>query len=263
MARPRLPTPALKSIVAAEAAAAERLGEDLAPYLPSSLTFIFNPVEINAGCWKVIDHLTVFAEALFDCQAHEYSKTYPDLIVGGELLETEIGPEIEKRTKLQWTKWETAVDLALQSRWRPEYYRAYVEEGNRPGSEDQRLLAHFTSRLGETVSGRVEFWKNLVATGDRAARAATEPQDATKVTATIPRSIGSSAAVQAVREYMDLKGWDTTQFAIQAQTSDRTIRKFFKTGRLRRSTFDGVATAVGVTREQLLRGDIPKDPDAS
>jgi hypothetical protein len=114
------------------------------------------------------------------------------------------------------------------------------------------------------AEGRLEInWQDLVATGDQAARAATEPRDATTATATIPRSIGSSAAVQAVREYMDLKGWDTTQFAIQAQTSDRTIRKFLKTGRLRRSTFDGVATAVGVTREQLLRGDIPKDPDAS
>ncbi len=115
--------------------------------------------------------------------------------------------------------------------------------------------------LTAAAEGRVELsWQDLDVTGDQGARAAAEPPDAAKVPAKIPRSIGSSAAVQAVRVYMDVKGLDTTQFAIQAQTSDRTIRKFLKTGRLRRSTFDGVATAVGVTREQLLRGDIPKAP---
>ena len=114
------------------------------------------------------------------------------------------------------------------------------------------------SLVAVAAEGRLEInWQDQVATGDQAARAATEQRDVTKVTAKVPRSIGSNAAVQAVRVYMDLKGWDTTQFAIQAQTSDRTIRKFLKTGRLRRSTFDGVATAVGVTREQLLRGDVP------
>jgi len=119
------------------------------------------------------------------------------------------------------------------------------------------------SLMTVAAEGRLELnWRDLVATGDKAAGVTTETLDAKKVPAQIPRSIGSNAAVQAVRVYMDSKGLDTTQFAIQAQTSDRTIRKFLQTGRLRRSTFDGVATAIGVTREQLLRGDIPKAPIA-
>ena len=116
-------------------------------------------MEINAACWKVIDHLVTFAKAIIDAHAREYLTLYPEYVRSGDFLATEIGPEITKRTKLHWTRWETAVDLAIQSRWPPHYYRAYVEEGNQPDSEDQKVLADFIRRLEETVAGRVRLWQ--------------------------------------------------------------------------------------------------------
>lgn len=133
---------------------------------PSNPNFVYHPVEINAGCWKVIEHLTTFAEAIFNAQAREYVKHYPALVFGGDLLTAEVGPEVVKRTKLRWTRWETEIDWALRVRWPPEYYRAYVEEANQPGSEDQKLVEHFLRRLAEIVADRNNFWREQAKAGD-------------------------------------------------------------------------------------------------
>ena len=157
--RPKLPAEALQNIIDAEKAATEELEKALAFSGPSNPKFVYHPVEINAGCWKVIEHLTTFAEAIFNAQAREYLKHYPTLVLGGDLLTAEVGPEVVRRTKLRWTKWETDVDWALRTRWSPEYYRAYVEEGNQPGSEDQKLMEHFLRRLDESVADRSNHWR--------------------------------------------------------------------------------------------------------
>jgi hypothetical protein len=134
---------------------------------PSNPNFVYHPVEINAGCWKVIEHLTTFAEAIFNAQAREYVKHYPALVFGGDLLTAEVGPEVVKRTKLRWTRWETEIDWALRARWPPEYYRAYVEEANQPGSEDLRLVQHFLRRLDDTVADRSKFWRGQASAGGK------------------------------------------------------------------------------------------------
>jgi len=73
----------------------------------------------------------------------------------------------------------------------------------------------------------------------------------------IPRSIGSQEAVAAVKEYIQARGLSQTEFSIQAGVSERTLRSFLATGKMRRSALDGVARAMGLTLEQLLRGDLP------
>jgi hypothetical protein len=73
----------------------------------------------------------------------------------------------------------------------------------------------------------------------------------------VQRSIGSSAAVQAVRDYIAARGLTVTQFGIQFQTSDRTVRNFLKSGLLRRGNFEAMAAYIGVTVEQLLAGKLP------
>lgn len=75
----------------------------------------------------------------------------------------------------------------------------------------------------------------------------------------LPRSIGSKAAINAVIAFMRAKGLSQTQLAILAQTNERTIRKFLKTGKIRRSTFEDIAAGMGVTKDQLLRGELSKD----
>jgi hypothetical protein len=48
-------------------------------------------------------------------------------------------------------------------------------------------------------------------------------------------------------------GIGLTEFSTKAQTTDRTLRKFRKTGTLRRDIFDAVAKEMGLTRDELLK----------
>jgi lambda repressor-like predicted transcriptional regulator len=73
----------------------------------------------------------------------------------------------------------------------------------------------------------------------------------------VPRSVGSPGAVAAVKQYIQVKGLSQTEFSIQAGVSERTLRSFLRNGKMRRSSLDGVAKAMGVTLEQLLRGELP------
>mgnify|MGYP000901864803 FL=1 len=71
------------------------------------------------------------------------------------------------------------------------------------------------------------------------------------------RSVGSLAAVDAVCDYLAAKFLTLSQFAVQSQTTDRTIRHFLRTGKMRRANFAAMASAMGVTPDQLLKGDLP------
>ncbi len=73
----------------------------------------------------------------------------------------------------------------------------------------------------------------------------------------VRRSIGSNAAVQAVHDYMAARGLTETQFGNQFQTTDRTLRNFLKTGKMRRANFEAMAASIGVSVEQLLAGNLP------
>lgn len=73
----------------------------------------------------------------------------------------------------------------------------------------------------------------------------------------VPRSVGSPEAVSAVKQYIHSRGLSQTEFSIEAGVSERTLRSFLASGKMRRSSLDGVARAMGVTLEQLLRGELP------
>lgn len=77
-------------------------------------------------------------------------------------------------------------------------------------------------------------------------------------TVRVPRSAGSPQAVRAVLSYMQERGLGITQFANQVDTTDRTVRNFLKHGKMRRSSFETMATRMGLTTEQLLRGELPR-----
>ncbi len=89
-------------------------------------------------------------------------------------------------------------------------------------------------------------WEGVVETR----RAAGEPGP-------VPRSVGGQAAVAAVKEYIKARGLSQTQFSIQAGVSERTLRNFLTNGKMRRSSLDGLAKAMGLSLEQLLRGELP------
>jgi hypothetical protein len=64
--------------------------------------------------------------------------------------------------------------------------------------------------------------------------------------------IHSPSAAQKMQDYMNRKGLNQTEFGIQAQTSDKTIRKFIKTGKVKRSILVGIAAAMRLSKEDLL-----------
>jgi lambda repressor-like predicted transcriptional regulator len=64
--------------------------------------------------------------------------------------------------------------------------------------------------------------------------------------------IYSPSAAEKMSAYMNRKGLNQTEFSIQAGTSDKTIRKFIKTGYIKRSILTGIAKAMKISREDLL-----------
>ena len=66
-------------------------------------------------------------------------------------------------------------------------------------------------------------------------------------------AITSSVAVRRLEAYLKSGVVSQTEFATKAGTTDRTIREFRRTGKVRRSIFDQIAKAMGLTREELLK----------
>jgi hypothetical protein len=114
--------------------------------------------------------------------------------------------------------------------------------------------------IGEELAGYLTAGLDVTVVAQLEAAIAREQPSNLVPENNVPTTIGSAAAVQAVLKYIRAKGLDTTQFANQAQTTDRTIRRFLKRGLVRRSTFDLMAAGMGLSREELLRGELPKEP---
>jgi len=71
------------------------------------------------------------------------------------------------------------------------------------------------------------------------------------------RTLGSPEALRVVADYLEETKLTDTQFGIQFDTTDRTIRSFRSTGEMRRSNFEAMAKSMGLTTEELLRGAPP------
>jgi hypothetical protein len=66
-------------------------------------------------------------------------------------------------------------------------------------------------------------------------------------------TVNCPGAARKMEAYLEANGIGATQFAIEAQTTDRTIRSFRKTGRVRRDILDNIAKAMQITKEALLK----------
>jgi hypothetical protein len=62
----------------------------------------------------------------------------------------------------------------------------------------------------------------------------------------------SPSAARKLETFIRSKGMGFTEFANQAGTTDRTIRSFRKTGKVRRDIFHGIAKAIGLKPEDLI-----------
>jgi hypothetical protein len=66
-------------------------------------------------------------------------------------------------------------------------------------------------------------------------------------------SVYSPTAVERMEAYIEKSGIGYTDFASSAGTSDKTLRSFRNTKKVRRYVLDGIAKAMGTTREDLIK----------
>ncbi len=66
-------------------------------------------------------------------------------------------------------------------------------------------------------------------------------------------TINCPSAARRMEAYLQSKGMSQTAFANQVNTTDRTLRSFRKTGKVRRDIFEAIAKAMGTTTETLLK----------
>lgn len=68
-----------------------------------------------------------------------------------------------------------------------------------------------------------------------------------------PISVRSESAARKLEEYVEANGIGYTEFANRVPTTDRTLRNFRRTGIVKRDVFEGIAKAMGITKETLLK----------
>jgi hypothetical protein len=68
----------------------------------------------------------------------------------------------------------------------------------------------------------------------------------------LPSTVTSPSAARKLEDYIQRTGVGLTEFATQIGTTDRTLRSFRRTGKIRRSIFEGIAKAMGTTKKSLL-----------
>jgi hypothetical protein len=69
----------------------------------------------------------------------------------------------------------------------------------------------------------------------------------------LPTTVTSPIAARRMVAYIESKVMTQTEFASKVGTTDRTLRAFRRTGKVRRDIFDAIARAMGTTREELAR----------
>jgi hypothetical protein len=66
-------------------------------------------------------------------------------------------------------------------------------------------------------------------------------------------TVTSLSAARKLEAFVESKGMGFTEFSIQAGTTDRTIREFRRTGKVRRDIFRNIAKAMGLKAEELMK----------
>jgi hypothetical protein len=66
-------------------------------------------------------------------------------------------------------------------------------------------------------------------------------------------SIQSAMAAKRMEAYIEAHGLGYTEFASKAHTTDKTLRTFRNSGKVRRDIFEAIAKAMGISKEELLK----------
>lgn len=111
----------------------------------------------------------------------------------------------------------------------------------------QRTIAHFQSLPRETALSAPIATQQAQAVKDEPTHSLARNRKPTRLAGTI-RSLEAARRMEAFIESSTL---NQTQFASHAGTTDRTLREFRRTGKVRRSIFEGIARVMGLTVAEL------------
>ncbi len=131
-----------------------------------------------------------------------------------------------------------------------------------------RVTAGYALRFKKFLEPRIAHWRAELATKRLTALVATTPQieppPMQSILATIPppkskrkptripTTVDNLAAALRMEAFIAASPLTQTQFAIQAETTDRTLRSFRATGKIRGDIFTRIAREMGLTREELI-----------
>jgi uncharacterized FAD-dependent dehydrogenase len=77
------------------------------------------------------------------------------------------------------------------------------------------------------------------------------PEDLTPRQKRFTGTVTSPLVARRLEEFIESKGMSFAEFAKQVNTTDRTIRQFRRTGKVRREIFRGIVKAIGLKPEDL------------
>jgi hypothetical protein len=211
-----------------------------------------------------------YAERLFKVEADYYDPFRSDIRYGGWL--TSLANRVRERVMKALEKLETSDTNALhkfvgvtgglilgyhgltESRIEEILMAVLTDQRlqyERGTSESQRgaaTVAAAYAKAGIDLSSGSPLL--LMAHATRVAAQGTKAMPA--VRQRVSASVHSPGAALKMEAYMKAKGLGQTEFAIQANTTDKTIRKFRQTGSIKRSILADIARAMGSTKEELL-----------
>jgi len=116
--------------------------------------------------------------------------------------------------------------------------------------EERKAHWHVGASVAQTLATCRLEWnaKSLRHWADEALR-----DGASLRTVQLSSGVVSVAAARRVEAFRKQHAMTTTDLAGKAGTTDRTMRNFLKTGKIRRSIFVGIAQAMKISPEELLR----------
>jgi hypothetical protein len=181
---------------------------------------------------KLSELLGSYAVASFQCEASKYPRLDPQF---GQWLQ-QLARRIEERT----------IQRVEQ-----------LEAGNPANSLAYHGLSIESMRaaVNKSLHDAVKAWPQsgeLPSTREQGAqpkpRHLSPPSSSKRLTTTVH----SVAAAERMEAFIRANGRGITEFAISAGTTDKTLRSFRRTGRVRRDIFEGIAKAMGITKVDLL-----------
>jgi hypothetical protein len=203
------------------------------------VTAAFPPVPKSPTKLRLI--LSSYACALFDNEARFYPSA-PRLDRWLKMLADRIAKTImETVVTLEAGNRERQISLDHHGVSQAQMREAIITALS--AAIEQQAKAHFIAEAADQIKA------NLAAASHPSKSGLTSDVKPKRLSATIH----CPKAARQMEDYIAKNGLDQTKFAIRAGTTDRTLRSFRQTGRVRRDIFENIAKAMGTTKEALLK----------